>query len=90
MMSSVFSFWGGVEWRELFLSLFSSCSHQIAQVPNLFPKAFPIAPQYYPIWFAQSSTLMYINWKRWNQEKWFPSKTWFNGIYLNFQRQKSL
>jgi len=29
---------------------FSSCSHEIAQVPNLFPKAFPIAPQYGPIW----------------------------------------
>ncbi len=35
-----------------------------SQVPKLFPKMFPIAPQIYPIWFAQSSTLMFINWKR--------------------------
>jgi hypothetical protein len=36
---------------------------EVPQVPNLVPKEFPIAPQFYPIWFAQSSTLMYINWK---------------------------
>jgi hypothetical protein len=44
-------------------NVFSSCSLEVPQVPNLFPKEFPIAPQFYPIWFAQSSTLMYINWK---------------------------
>jgi hypothetical protein len=37
------------------------CSHGVPEVPNLFPKMFPIAPQFYLIWFAQSSTLMYIN-----------------------------
>jgi hypothetical protein len=42
---------------------FSSCSLEVPQVPELFLKTFPIAPQIYPIWFAQSSTLMYINWK---------------------------
>jgi hypothetical protein len=26
-------------------------------------KTFPIAPHFYPIWFAQSSTLMCINWE---------------------------
>jgi hypothetical protein len=30
-------------------------------VPMRFPK-FPIAPQFYPIWFAQSSTLVNMNW----------------------------
>jgi hypothetical protein len=42
-------------------NVFSSCSHQNPQVLKLFPKAFPMAPQFYPIWFAQSSTLMDIN-----------------------------
>jgi hypothetical protein len=37
------------------------CSHGVPQVPKLFPKTFPIAPQLYPIWFAQSPTLMYTN-----------------------------
>jgi hypothetical protein len=41
-------------------NVFSSCSHG---VPKFFSKTFPIAPQIYPIWFAQSSTLMHINWK---------------------------
>jgi hypothetical protein len=31
--------------------------------PNTFFKIFPIAPRFYPIWFTQSSTPMYINWK---------------------------
>jgi hypothetical protein len=39
----------------------SSCPHR---VPKFFSKTFPIASQVYPIWFAQSSTLMYINGKR--------------------------
>jgi hypothetical protein len=44
--------------------VFFPCSHQVPfRFPNFFPKAFPISPQFYPIWFAQSSTLMYINWK---------------------------
>jgi hypothetical protein len=29
--------------------------------PNEFLKMFPIAPQFYPVRFAQSSILMYIN-----------------------------
>jgi hypothetical protein len=44
--------------------VFFPCSHQVPfRFPKFFPKAFPISPQFYPIWFAQSSTLMYINWK---------------------------
>ncbi len=43
--------------------VFLWCSQRIPQVLNLFHKAFPIiAPHFYPICFAQSSTLMYINW----------------------------
>jgi hypothetical protein len=49
----------------LFPNVFSSCSHGVLHIPKLFPKTFPIAPQLYPIWFAQSPTLMYRNWKRW-------------------------
>jgi len=30
-------------------NVFPTCSHQ---VPNFFPKAFPIALQFYPIWFC--------------------------------------
>jgi len=29
--------------------------------PNAFPVMFPIVPEFYPIWFAQSSTPLYIN-----------------------------
>jgi hypothetical protein len=29
--------------------------------PVAFPKMFPIAPAFYPIWFTQSSTSLYIN-----------------------------
>jgi hypothetical protein len=54
----------------LFSSMFPMCSHcvlfmfhGVPQVPKLFPKTFPIARQFYPIWFAQSSTFMYLNWK---------------------------
>jgi hypothetical protein len=63
-----FIFWGGVG-GDIFLfffpvpNVFSSCSHRVPQVLKLFSKMFAIAPQFYPIWFAQSSTLMYINWK---------------------------
>jgi hypothetical protein len=37
-------------------------------IPKLFPNIFPtmfqmVTPQFYPIWFAQSSTPMYINCK---------------------------
>ncbi len=31
--------------------------------PNMFHKMLSIAPQFYPIWFAHSSTPMYTNWK---------------------------
>jgi hypothetical protein len=46
--------------REGFFKIFFSL------VPNLMcshhaPKMFPIAPRFYLIWFAQSSTPMYIN-----------------------------
>jgi len=49
----------------LFPNVFSSCSHGVPKVLKLFPTTFPIAPQLYPIWFAQSPTLMYTNWKSW-------------------------
>jgi hypothetical protein len=38
-------------------------SIKLLKFPSYSPKMFPIAPQFYPLWFAQSSTLMYINWK---------------------------
>jgi hypothetical protein len=38
-------------------------SIRLPKFPSFSPKMFPIAPQFYPIWFAQSPTLMYINWK---------------------------
>jgi hypothetical protein len=41
--------------------MFSSRSLETPQVHKLFPKACSIALQFYPIWFAQSSILMYIN-----------------------------
>ncbi len=51
IMCPVFSFWGwGGGSYFLFFFLF----------PKLLPKVFPIAPQFYPIWFAQSSTLKQV------------------------------
>ncbi len=49
----------------LFFSLFSIlCFYHVPKMfSNIFPKMFPIAPWFYPILFAQSSTPMYINWK---------------------------
>jgi hypothetical protein len=48
-----------------FFFLFSMCSHhvpiKIPKFSSCSPKVFPMAPQFYPIWFAQSSTLMDIN-----------------------------
>jgi hypothetical protein len=35
-------------------NVFSSCSLDVFQDSKLFSKAFSIAPQFYPIWFAQS------------------------------------
>jgi hypothetical protein len=60
-----FSFWRGREG--IFLVSFyipnvlPSCSHVIPQVPKLFLNMFPIAPQVYDIWFAQSSTPIYCS-----------------------------
>ncbi len=68
----IFPFWGwGVEslflkkfpCSQCVLNMFSSCSLEVPQVPKLFHNAFPAALQFYPIWLAQNSTLMYINWK---------------------------
>jgi hypothetical protein len=42
-------------------NIFSSCSLEVPQVLKLFLKVLPIAPQFYPIWFVQSSTLTYIS-----------------------------
>ncbi len=62
-----FSLWGGGRGEEFFFgwnfSLFSWGSQMVPQVPNLFPKMFFKVSQIYPIWFCQSSTPMYINWK---------------------------
>jgi hypothetical protein len=44
-------------------NVFSWCVQIVPQVLKLFPMTFPIAPHVYPICFAQSSTLMNINWK---------------------------
>jgi hypothetical protein len=63
----------GVRWGgELFFvflpgsqcvpNMFSSCSLKVLQVFKLFPKVFPVVP-HLSIWFAQSSTLICINWK---------------------------
>ncbi len=62
----------------LFPNVFSSCSHRVPQVLKLFPKTFPIAPQLYPLWFAQSPTLICRNWKRWaiGENIYFYFGTW--------------
>ncbi len=67
--SSFFSFGcmgqgtSGGERDFLFFSLlpnvFPSCSHGVPiRFPNMFLKMFPIAPLFYPIWFAQSCLLV--------------------------------
>ncbi len=43
-------------------NVFTSSFHEVFKVLKLFPKTFPIAPQFYPTPFAESSTLMYIKW----------------------------
>jgi len=49
-------------------NVFPTCSQLVPlRFPKLFLEAFPIAPQFYPIWFAQSSTLRYTNWKGWQK-----------------------
>jgi len=51
---------GGGVWKRGFLgfflvpNVFPSDSQMVPQVPKLFLKIFPIAPQISPIWFAQS------------------------------------
>jgi hypothetical protein len=57
-----FFFWG-LPCSQCVPNMVSSCSLDVPQVPKLFRNAFPVAPQFHSIWFAQSSTLMYINWK---------------------------
>jgi hypothetical protein len=44
--------WVDLERDFCFFPLFPISSHQ---VPMGFPKTFPIAPQFYPVWFAKSS-----------------------------------
>ncbi len=72
MMGQVF-FWGVRWWGVFFINflvpnMFSTCSHHVSmrflKFSSCSPKTFPAAPQFYPIWFAQSSTLTYTNWKR--------------------------
>jgi len=52
-----FSFGGG----GLFFPLFSMCSPWDYPSSQVVPQEFQVAPQFYPIKFAQSSTLMVIN-----------------------------
>ncbi len=65
-----FSYFGEGGGGEVFF-VFLPCFHCVLikfpkdfQVPNVFsnsfPKILPITPHIYPIWFAQSSTLIYI------------------------------
>jgi hypothetical protein len=43
-------------------NVFPTCSQNVPKCfPNVFPKMFPIAPQFYPIRDAQSSTHLNIN-----------------------------
>ncbi len=63
----VFFFSGRIRRRNFWLFLlvpimFPICSQRAVRVLKLFPKTFSIAPQFYLIWFAQSSTLMCTNW----------------------------
>ncbi len=62
-----FSFWVGAKWFIIFSLIpngFPPCSNQIPKMfPNAFVKMFLITLSFYPIWFAQSSTPMYINQK---------------------------
>ncbi len=56
--------WDGMGWEMgiLFFPLFSTCSrHVFMGFPKWFPKMFPISPHIYPLWFAQTSTIMWIN-----------------------------
>jgi hypothetical protein len=53
-------------------------------VPKLFLMMIQISPQIYPIWFAQISTLKYINWKG-RLESTFVSILW-----LKVQRGASI
>jgi hypothetical protein len=41
-------------------NMFLSGSQVLKVFPIAFPKMFPIAPAFYPIWFAQSSTSLFI------------------------------
>ncbi len=79
---ALFSLWGwcGGSYFLSFLpcsqcvpNRFSLCSIEVPQVLKLFLKTFLTAPQFYLIWFAQSSTLMYINWKA----RLLGEYTWF-------------
>jgi hypothetical protein len=48
----------------IFFPLFPSCSQRVLSsqcVPNYISNMSPIALGFYPIWFAQSSTPLYIN-----------------------------
>ncbi len=47
----------------MYFPLFPMCSHRGHQVLKLFLNTIQIAAQFYPIQFAQNSTLVYINWK---------------------------
>ncbi len=42
----------------LVLIMFHMCSHDIPQVLNVFPKTFPIAPHFYPVWQSKEVLLL--------------------------------
>jgi hypothetical protein len=63
MRDSISFFWRGRRGDIIIIfslvpNVFPSCSREVLK---LFPTTFAIASEIYPIWFAQSSTLMYIN-----------------------------
>ncbi len=84
---SLFGKEGCKDFFSFFLSLFSSCSPNVLSWGSKgFPKfssfslkTFLIAPHFYPICFAESLTLIYINWKcGWKGEHLFLIGNWLS------------
>jgi len=95
-MSPFFSSWGWGGLRRSFffgffpldLNVFQSSSLEVPQVLKLFLKAFSIAPQFYLIWFAQSSTVMYINWGEAMEDyNWGPKRCFHWGGVISVPKK---